>query len=160
MAQRVSGQSFIGSALNGVDAKNRVSVPSSFRDVVTARTGGSELYVGPGLREGSLVGYDALYAAELQARHDQRFGASDGIEREDDGMSIFSAVERLSIDAAGRIVLSASMLSWSGIDGHALFLSGGQRFFIWNPFTLLRQPNLPPQVVATARGHLAAKGLA
>ncbi len=154
----MSGQLFIGSALNGVDAKNRVSVPSAFRDVIKARTGGAELFLGPGLREGSLVGYDALFSDKLQAAHDQRFGASDGIDREDDGMSIFSSVERLTIDSAGRVVLSASMIGWSGIDGQALFLSAGDRFFVWNPQTLLAQPNLDPRLANIARGHLAAKG--
>ncbi len=155
----MSGRLFHGSALNGVDTKNRVSVPASFRDVIRERTGGADLFVGLGLREGSLVGYDRLYSDKLNAAHETRFGANDGIDSEDDGMSVFSSVEHLTIDTAGRVVLGAEMVGWAQLDGNALFLSAGERFFIWNPLLLLAQPNLDPRIANVAKGHLRAKGL-
>ena len=51
---------FHGYALNAVDAKNRLSVPSGYRDTNEKRSGEKQLIVGPAERAPCLVGYDVL----------------------------------------------------------------------------------------------------
>ena len=151
------GQHFQGTVLNGIDAKNRVSIPSAYRDVIRNRTGGQQLHVGKGRRPGSLIGYDSLRADTLLASHDARFGSEDSVEREDDKGRLFGTVEELTIDAAGRVVLSPMLKTFGRIDALALFVGHGDHFLLWDPAHYLALPSLDADLAAGIAAMLETK---
>ena len=155
----VSVQFFHGSALNAVDAKNRVSIPASFREAIRNRTGGTDLFLGVALRQGCLAGYDLVQQEKLNAELEARHGAANSAEREDDASKLFGLAEALTIDSAGRIVLPPILKRVGRIGSQALFVGAGTSFLVWNPELYLAQPGLDPQLAELARIHMEAKGL-
>ncbi len=151
--------SFYNSQLNGIDTKNRVSIPAQYRDAIVKRTGGSDLFISPSRHGRYLIGFDSVRMEQIDLEHAQRFGSDDSMERADDAMDSFSAIEPLTLDAAGRIVLSQSWQRPVGINGHALFVGAGQYFTIWNPDTYLARPALDPMKREIIEDMLRAKGL-
>ena len=156
----MSGQHFQGTVLNGIDAKNRVSIPSAYREVVRTRTGGQDLRLGKGRRPGCLIGYDSVRADQMLADHRARFGTEDSIEREIDAERLFGTVEDLTIDAAGRVVLSPILKAFGRIGAQALFVGHGDHFLLWNPEHYLAQPNLDPDLAAGIAAMIDAKAAA
>lgn len=130
--------SFLSTYVNKVDRKGRVSVPAPFR----AELSGSSvlgLIVYPSLRNSAL---EVISRETLEQLNTQRTSQSleggnfeqillgDGDPLVDTVMSI---VHELPFDSEGRIVLSAALVSHSGIEDQAAFVGLGTRFQIWSP---------------------------
>lgn len=128
---------FHGYALNAVDAKNRLSVPSGYRDTNEKRSGERQLIVGPAERAPCLVGYDILRFERLQAQLDERFAGNYSGERDDFARDAFGLNESLPYDETGRVILTQSLKLASGIDRLAFFIAAGDYFEIWNPQRLI-----------------------
>src|SRR3546814_6125653 len=92
---------FHGYAMNGIDAKNRVSVPSGYREVIEARSHARIIVLAPHEREPCLIGYDQAYSARLYEKLDRRFGDDFGPERDDAARRQFGATEQLGYDDHG-----------------------------------------------------------
>lgn len=152
--------SFLGNALNGIDAKSRVSVPSSFRDVIAARSDARTVILAPAERADCLIGYDPGYPAKVRAELEARFAGDFSDARDDRFRATFGAAERAPIDDTGRIILSAAMRDLGDIDRLALFWGMGDYFEVWNPERFVARPNLDTRVVRTVRRLLDAKGAA
>jgi len=150
--------SFLGNALNGIDAKSRVSVPSSFRDVIAARSDARTVILAPAERADCLIGYDPGYPAKVRAELEARFAGDFSDARDDRFRATFGAAERAPIDDTGRIILSAAMRDLGDIDRLALFWGMGDYFEVWNPERFVARPNLDTRVVRTVRRLLDAKG--
>ena len=159
-AGRVIDELFLGNALNGIDAKNRVSVPSAFREVLAARADARTVILAPAERADCLVGYDPTYPAKARAELEARFAGDFGPERDDRFRATFGAAEKAPIDDNGRIVLSAAMKDAGEIDRVALFWGMGDTFEVWNPQRFIARPNLDPRVVRLVQRLLDARGAA
>ncbi len=156
----MTDDSFLGNALNGIDAKGRVSVPASFREVLAARSDGRTLVVAPAERADCLVGYDAGYPAKVRAELESRFTGDYSDARDDRFRATFGAAERVAIDDNGRIIVSAALKDAGELDRSALFWGMGDYFEIWNPERFVARPNLDPRVVRLARRLIDARGAA
>src|SRR3546814_1902130 len=95
---------FHGYAMNGIDAKNRVSVPSGYREVIEARSHARIIVLAPHEREPCLIGYHQAYSAMLYEKLDRRFGDDFGPERNDAARRQFGATEQHGYDDIGPIV--------------------------------------------------------
>ena len=119
--------------VNKVDRKGRVSVPASFRNEL-ARQSFNGVAVYP-----SIDGTKSLTGCEEEVlrqwsdnyRADDPFDTLSTKKR----MKLFSSVQRLPLDADGRVLLPAELLAHAGITTHAAFVGMGHEFQIWDPAT-------------------------
>ncbi|MBV8970835.1 MAG: hypothetical protein JO290_00930 [Sphingomonadaceae bacterium] len=153
-------ESFLGNALNAIDAKGRVSVPSGFREVLATRGDGRSVILAPAERADCLVGYDPGYPAKARAELEARFAGEFSPERDDRFRATFGSAEKAPIDDNGRIILSATMKDIGEIDRLALFWGMGDYFEVWNPQRFVERPGLDPRAIRIARRLLDARGAA
>jgi len=166
---------FLGNALNAVDAKGRVSLPSDFRGVIERRaraaaaTGNvldsKTVSIGEHEKHGCLQAFDATYAGVLFAQLRQRVAQAavdaDQMAALDDAQAdAFGAMLPVSFDAAGRMVLSAQLRATAGIRDLAFFVGSGQTFQIWNPQRYLEEQADKARVCRTLRFLLSERGVA
>ena len=119
--------------VNKVDRKGRVSVPASFRNEL-ARQSFNGVAVYP-----SIDGTKSLTGCEEEVlrqwsdnyRADDPFDTVSTKKR----MRLFSSVQRLPLDADGRVLLPSELLAHAGITTHAAFVGMGHEFQIWDPAT-------------------------
>ena len=119
--------------VNKVDRKGRVSVPAPFRNEL-ARQSFNGIAVYP-----SIDGTTSLTGCEEEVlrqwsdnyRADDPFDTVSTKKR----MRLFSSVQRLPLDADGRVLLPAGLLAHAGIGTHATFVGMGHEFQIWDPAT-------------------------
>lgn len=121
---------FVSTFTNKVDAKGRVSVPASFRAVLT-KDGFDGIYCYPSLD-------DAALDAGGQKLVDQINTLLDGVEpfsdeRDHLSMALYGASEILSIDQDGRIILPERMREHTGITTQVTFVGLGEKFQMWEP---------------------------
>lgn len=156
----VSDELFLGNALNGIDAKNRVSIPSSFREVLAARSlpAARTIILAPAEGADCLVGYDQSYPARARADLETRFAGDYGPDRQARFRAAFGAAEKVQIDDNGRIILSATMKDIGDIDRAALFWGTGDTFEVWNPASFMAQPDLEPRFQRIVQRLLDARG--
>lgn len=150
-------ESFLGNALNGIDAKNRVSIPASFREVLAVRSDARAVIFAPAERADCLVGYDPGYPAKVRAELEARFAGNFSPERDDRFRATFGSAEKAQIDDNGRTILSATMKDAGEIDRLALFWGMGDYFEVWNPHRFVERPNLDLRVVRMVRRLLEAR---
>lgn len=151
---------FQGYALNAVDAKNRLSVPADFRDVILARSGSKDLLIAPGHGGADcLLAYDRGYATALSAEHRERHGSGTDRARFDEAHLLFGAAQVCRIDDAGRIVLSATLKALGCINTHVWFVAGGDWFEMWNPWAYLARPGLDPRLLRILKAEMDSRGL-
>jgi MraZ protein len=156
---------FQGSALNGVDAKGRVSVPAFLRTVIERRGDSRTIVLAKHELFPCLSAYDPAYAAlkhqkieRLLEKNEQDDGAQ--LAYSQSNLMAFAISEEVPYDSTGRILLPAMMRRKGGIADHALFLGVGETFQIWNPTTLLEDDRIPEDLKDVCRYRLEERGLA
>ena len=156
----VSANSYLGYGLNAVDAKSRLSVPATFRDVLTAKSGGKQVLVGPGhAGRRCLMAFDTLFAERLQAGIDERHGDAVTPEAYAERAYLFGSAQPHTIDDAGRIVLSPVLRKISGISSHVWFVGSFNYFELWDPWAFKAQPGLPELQRIQIEAELEMRGL-
>ena len=156
----MSGSFYLGYGLNAVDAKNRLSVPATFRDVLTARAADKQVMVAPGhAGRRCLMAFDTQYAAELHRLHTERHSDTGVAAAYDERAYLFSSAQPHSIDDAGRIVLSPVLRKVSGITSHVWFAAGYDYFELWDPWAFKAQPGLPELQRLQIEMELETRGL-
>ena len=154
----MAGGHYLGSALNAVDAKSRVSVPTGYREIVAARSVDRELIVGKSNFDDCLIAYDPTYSARLRAGIDAEFGPVNTRERAAAVRRAFGGTTGLKIDDAHRITLTPGLRAAAGIDRLVFYVGADEYFELWNPHTYLALPDADPDIAADLRRELAAKG--
>ncbi len=161
MGTRVTRDFFHGYAMNAVDAKNRLSVPAAYRDVIERRTQSRTVVLAPHPRGlPCLVGYDIGRTARLQEQIDQKYGADYGEARENEARALFGLSEDVNYDENGRFILSGDLRDWAEIEKHVFFIAVGDYFEVWNPTILLRERGSDPLIARLVKRQLEAKGAA
>lgn len=167
----VSGRSiFQGYALQQVDQKGRVAIPAVLRDTLIANTPGAEggkevatLFLSTHESDRCLVGFDASFA---QLRHERLIAREERALNETGAVdhnimrSGLGATEPLPFDSSGRFILPAFPKNYAKIDRFAFFYGVGGTFEIWDPATLIANPNAPEIMKEAARFYMAEKGVA
>ena len=121
---------FVSHFTNKVDAKGRVSIPASFRAVLT-RDGFEGLYVHPSLdAEAVDCGGNALLR-EI----DDLLGRMSPYSEERDLFStaLLGTSEILKVDSEGRVILTETIKDYAGIGSDVTFVGQGHKFQIWEP---------------------------
>lgn len=155
----MSNSSFNGYSLNAIDTKNRLSIPSDFRDAMKLRSATSDLYIGPAKGFDCLIAYDETHHRNLQARLDAQDVDEESVEGAMRAIGLFGGTQSYKIDEAGRIVVSAGLRDLGDFTSHVWFIAGGKWFQMWNPYRFLELPNLEPRMRRTAIREMLAKGL-
>jgi MraZ protein len=145
---------FLGNALNAVDAKGRVSLPSSYRSTIEKRQqrgapAGGAIAVEKVVTflahpdRPCLVGFDNSVASEIVAALEARRAASDDagdiFAMHEADLDQFSATWTVTYDPDGRMVMPGFLRAKAGIADLAFFLPAGRTFEMWAPDAFLEQ---------------------
>lgn len=121
---------FLSSYINKIDKKGRVSVPASFRAVLS-----NENYPG-------IVVYDSFINECIEASGFERLEKISSLidqlepfseERDALATSVLSSSIQLSFDPEGRVILPLELIEKIGLEENACFVGKGQTFEIWKP---------------------------
>jgi len=119
---------FAGRHDNRVDAKGRVSVPASFRAVLT-KDGAEEIFCYPHPERRCLEAGGNRLVRKIHQILEEFPVLSQ--EREDLATFYFGESETLKIDADGRTILPKRLKDVAGIGDTAVFVGLGDKFQIW-----------------------------
>lgn len=128
-------RNFIGSATHRLDGKGRVSLPSSFRDVLRAHETPDDFVLIPA------AGDDPAHIAMTPAGHAELIAALveedyDSPEQEDATRQRYIGDARpISVEEHGRFVLSRDLREALALSDQVRFVGDGGTFQIWNPET-------------------------
>ena len=130
---------FLSSATNKVDAKGRVSVPASFRNVLSSQ-GVEELY---GFQD---FHYPAINIGgpELLARFERRLEDLDPFSPATNRISllIHGGGVFMKLDPEGRLMVTDFIRSYTGIEGEVAFVGRADYFQLWRPDRFLAAQNV------------------
>ena len=154
----MTAEYFHGYALNAIDAKNRLSIPANFRDVILSRSENRAVVLAISEHSPCLIGYDSRRSAKLQADLEARFAGDYSAARDAQARLAFGASEHLGMEDTGRIILSPTLKDMGELDRHAFFLGAGDYFEIWNPQLFLETAGLDPRLARIVRRQLDGKG--
>jgi MraZ protein len=121
---------FVSHYMLRLDAKGRVSVPATFRAVLT-RDGFDGLYCYPALDRPALDAGGNALLKEIEALIAGFAPYSD--RREQFSLALYGTSETLKIDGEGRVVLTESLKTHAGINEAVMFVGLGHKFRIWEP---------------------------
>ena len=113
-----------------IDAKGRVSIPASFRAVLT-RDGFDGLCIHPALDHPALEAGGHALLGEIDTLLSTLPPGSP--ERDRIATALFGTTEILKVDPEGRIVLGESAKAHAGITDAVTFAGLGHKFQIWEP---------------------------
>lgn len=126
--------SFSSTFINKIDSKGRVSVPASFRAILTGQSfNGVVLYPSMKVRAVEAGGIELV--EDLRDQLDALAGQSDEYEAL---ASMLPEMLQVPFDSEGRIILPPSVLEHAGIIESAAFAGYGRTFRIWDPERLRR----------------------
>lgn len=115
---------------NRLDAKGRVSIPASFRAVLT-RDGFEGLYVYPSIEVEALDCGGHALVREI----DELLGGFSPYSEERTMFStaLIGTSENLKVDSEGRMILTDTLKEFAGITSEVTFVGQGNKFQIWEP---------------------------
>ncbi len=121
---------FVGTVVNKVDRKWRVSVPASFRAALAGQSF-TGIVAFPSFKHPALE----CCAIDFMERLGQSLYEVDTFsDRQDDlAATIFAEAHQLPFDSEGRIMLPQPLMAHAGITEIAAFVGQGPRFQIWEP---------------------------
>ncbi len=149
---------YIGSALQGVDAKGRVAIPADFRAAIEANSATRTVMVAFHDTLPCLRAFDTQWArdAEVEFRRRAAGGTPASIitaERE----LIFGEVEQAGFDPSGRFILPEFFRTEVSISNRAFFMGAGNTFNIWAPELLMEHEAIPNRVRRRCAHLMAGK---
>lgn len=156
-----------GYALQLVDEKGRVAIPSSLRATLIARNpagldpkDASIVVIGFHERDACLIGYDTAYGDQLFERLDARAQAHANDEGAPADRIVRAGIagEPLPFDASGRFILPAFPRKRCGIGKYAFFYGMGNRFEIWDPARLIASDTASDIMKDAVRFFLEERG--
>ncbi len=121
---------FVGTVVNKVDRKGRVSVPATFRAAL-GEMAAHGIYVFPSYRQPMIEACGQDFMAKIS----EGLYNFDMFSEEQDSLasSILGDAHPLSLDGEGRIMLPQDLREHAGITDRAAFVGQGPRFQIWEP---------------------------
>ena len=147
---------FVGTHINKVDRKGRVSVPAPFRAAVAEQPfAGIVAY--PHLDQACLEGGGIDFLTTVSERLDGAFGLFDD-DQEALAAAILAEAHQLAFDADGRVLLPPDLRAAAGIEDQAAFVGLGKRFQIWSPARLDDAKADLKARAKQAKGRLGAGG--
>ena len=121
---------FIGTFVNKIDKKGRVSVPATFRAALSAQSF-------QGIIAFKSYKVEALEACGMDRMEllSKSLDALDVFSQDQDDLTaaLFADSHQIPFDGEGRIMLPQEMLGFAHIDEQAAFVGRGKTFQIWKP---------------------------
>jgi transcriptional regulator MraZ len=121
---------FVSNHTLRLDAKGRVSIPASFRQVL-ARDGFDGLYCYPALDRAAIDAGGNALMAEIEALIARFPPFSDA--RDQFATALYGTSETLKTDSEGRVILTEQLKVHAGIADAVTFVGLGHKFQIWEP---------------------------
>ena len=144
----------MGTHINRLDAKGRVSIPAPFR--LALKNGGAidrqaaTLILRPSHKRACIEGWPAAVFATLEAPMQGMDIFSD--DQDDLAFALYADAASLEPDREGRIILPSELAAHAGLGDSVAFVGLGGNFEIWEPAALERRR-------AEARAHAQARNL-
>ncbi len=121
---------FLSQYTNKVDKKGRVSLPSSFRNVLP-KENKNEIILFKSLKFSSIEGCSSERVNKIANRIDELDIFSD--DQDDFATSIFSEIVPTNLDKEGRFLIPDKLKKYSNIKNEVTFIGQGYYFQIWEP---------------------------
>lgn len=124
---------FMGTHLNKLDAKGRVSVPAPFRTALRAGSedGAATLVLRPSHKHPCIEAWPTAVFQALEIPLDRLDLFSEA--HDDLAASLYADAWPVEADREGRIVLPESLVAHAGLGEQVAFLGLGRTFQIWEP---------------------------
>jgi MraZ protein len=124
---------FLGTHVNKLDAKGRVSVPASFRAVLKSPDAGNgtQLILRPSHKFPCIEAWPAAIFEELAEPLERLDLFSE--EHEDMAAALYPDAFPVDADKEGRIVLPDDLVTHAGLTDAVVFMGMGRTFQIWEP---------------------------
>src|SRR6185437_15923537 len=145
---------FVANFTLRLDSKGRVSIPGSFRAVLS-RDGFEGLYCYPALDRPAIDAGGNALMADIEALIGCFAPFSD--EREQLALSLYGTSETLKIDGEGRVSLSETLKHHAGIADAVTFAGLGHKFQIWEPGRFRSELAEATQKVRALKAHLGSQ---
>ncbi len=113
--------SFVGSYNHSLDAKNRIFIPSKFRDEL-----GDEFYITRKFDK-----YLSIYTADEWAAYVEKIERLPESETVDIQDFLLGAAQKCTPDASGRIILDERLAKHAGIKKNIVFVGVGKQIRVW-----------------------------
>ncbi len=122
---------FLSKYSNPIDKKGRVSIPVSYRNILSDQSGLSHLVISPSIKSQCL---EASSIKRLEAIH-HIIQTLDPYSLERDAFEtiLMGEAMQLCCDNEGRVVIPKNFLDHAAIDSNVIFVGKGDVFEIWNP---------------------------
>ena len=121
---------FVSKYINKIDKKGRVSLPSSFRNVLP-KANRNEIILYKSIKTPSIEGCGVGRLNEIAKRINNLDFFSE--DYDDFSTSIFSEIITTNIDKEGRFLIPEELKLYAGIKTEAVFFGKGHFFQIWEP---------------------------
>tara|TARA_B100000989_G_scaffold202485_1_gene153231 strand:- start:739 stop:1200 length:462 start_codon:yes stop_codon:yes gene_type:complete len=121
---------FVSKYFNKIDKKGRVSLPSSFRNVLP-KANRNEIILYKSIKSSSIEGCGIGRLKEIAKRINSLDFFSE--DYDDFSTSIFSEIVTTSIDKEGRFLIPEELKNYAGLKTEAAFFGQGHFFQIWEP---------------------------
>lgn len=145
---------FVGNVTLRLDSKGRVSIPASFRSVLS-RDGFEGLYCYPALDRPAIDAGGQALMSEIEALIARYAPYSE--EREQFALALYGASEMCKMDTEGRAVLSESLKRHAGIADAVTFVGLGHKFQIWEPGQFQNELAEATQKVRALKAELSSR---
>jgi MraZ protein len=121
---------FVGTDVNKLDRKGRVSVPASFRAALAGQSFAG-IVAFPSFKHKALecCAIDFMEQMALSLYEIDTFSA----QQDDLAATIFADAHKLPFDSEGRIALPTLLIKHAALSEMAAFVGQGPRFQIWEP---------------------------
>jgi MraZ protein len=150
---------FLGTHVNRLDAKGRVSIPAPFRAALRNGNGrgaddagaaAGRVILRPSHKQPSIEGWPPAVFDQLDAPMQRLDIFSD--DQDDLAFTLYADAASMEPDKEGRIVLPADLAGHAGLRETVVFVGLGRKFEIWEPTALERRRE-------EARARTRARGL-
>ena len=121
---------FVSKYFNKIDKKGRVSLPSSFRNVLP-KSNRNEIILYKSIKSPSIEGCGVGRLKEIAKRINNLDFFSE--DYDDFSTSIFSEIVPTKIDKEGRFLIPPELKNYAKITNEAAFYGKGHFFQIWEP---------------------------
>jgi MraZ protein len=121
---------FVSNTTLRLDSKGRVSIPASFRSVLS-RDGFDGLYCYPALDRAAIDAGGNALMSEIEALIARYEPYSE--QSEQFALALYGTSEVVRIDGEGRMMLSINLKRHAGITDAVTFVGLGHKFQIWEP---------------------------
>ncbi len=145
---------FVGNVTLRLDSKGRVSIPASFRSVVS-RDGVEGLYCYPALDRPAIDAGGRALMSEIEALIARYAPYSE--EREQFALALYGASEMCKIDTEGRVNLGDRLKRHAGIADAVTFVGLGHKFQIWEPGRFQNELAEATQKVRALKAELSSR---